>query len=171
MIVPGILLVVLVVGVLLIWLGRGQRAAAGIPEGRILSQDVLGRAQPGETMYDAVLDLAGRPDYLVEIDGRLIPIEVKSGKAHAGPRRSHRLQLAAYCRLVEAVHARRPPYGILRYADRSYTIPYTGETDHELTAVLGAMRLAGAELADRSHDSPARCRGCSFRETCDQSST
>ena len=154
---------------MLVWLGRRQRAAAGIPEGRILSQDVLGRAQPGETLYDAVLDLAGRPDYLVEIDGRLIPIEVKSGQAHAGPRRSHRLQLAAYCRLVDAVHARRPPYGILRYADRSFAIPYSAETDDELTAVLGAMRLVGGENLARSHDSPARCRGCSFRVACDQS--
>jgi CRISPR-associated exonuclease Cas4 len=165
---PGILVFVLALGILLVWLGRRQRAAAGLPEGRIVSQDVLGRARPGETLYDAVLDLAGRPDYLVEIEGRLIPIEIKSGRAHAGPRRSHRLQVAAYCRLVEAVHARRPPYGILRYADRSYAIPYTGETDRELAGVLDAMRLVGGEMADRSHESPARCRGCSFRETCDQ---
>ena len=168
---PTIILLVLVVGILLVWLGRRQRSGAGLPEGRILSQDVLGRAQPGETLYDSVLDLAGRPDYLVEIDGRLVPVEIKSGRSHAGPRRSHRMQLVAYCRLVEAVHARRPPYGILRYADRSYAIPYTIEIDDELAAVLGAMRLSGVGTADRSHEAPARCRGCSFRESCDQALT
>lgn len=166
---PVLLFVLLLVGIGLVWMGRRQRRAAGVPEGRIVAQDVLGRARPGETLYDAVLDLAGRPDYLVEVDGRLIPIEIKSGRAQAGPRRSHRLQLAAYCRLVEAVHARRPPYGLLRYADRTYPVPFTPETESELERVLADMRRPGDGAADRSHNSPARCRACSFLEACDQS--
>jgi CRISPR-associated exonuclease Cas4 len=130
--------------------------------------DTLGSASPGPTLYDPVLDLAGRPDYVVERNRNRIPVEVKSGNALAGPRRSHRLQLIAYCRLVEAVHARRPPHGILRYRDRAFQIPYSAEAEAELRGLLQEMRADRPSAPDRSHDSPARCRRCTFLGTCDQ---
>jgi CRISPR-associated exonuclease Cas4 len=155
-------------GVLLVWLAGRTRAAAGLPPGKIIAQDTLGPRRAGETLYDPVLDLAGRPDYLVEQGDRLVPIEIKSGRSHAGPRPSHRLQLAAYCRLVEAVYARRPPMGILQYADQAYAIAYTPEMEGELVSTLEAMREEIGEELDRSHKSPERCRACGFREDCDQ---
>jgi CRISPR-associated exonuclease Cas4 len=158
----------LALGLLLLWLAQRARRAAGLPHGRVIAQDMLGSPRAGETLYDPVLDLAGRPDYLVEQGDRLIPVEVKSGPAHAGPRPSHRLQLAAYCRLVEAVYARRPPHGILRYADRSYTIPFTHALESELNETLEAMRADLGEALDRSHRSADRCRACAFRDGCDQ---
>src|SRR3990170_4144092 len=116
-------LLLLGLGLLLLWLGRRVRAEAGLPPGRLLFQDTLERRRPVESLYDPVFDLAGRPDYLVDQGDTLIPVEVKSGRAPAGPRLSHRMQLAAYCRLVEAAYARRPTPGILQYADRRYAIP------------------------------------------------
>src|SRR3990172_10932248 len=155
-------------GLLLLWLGRRAQTYAGLPPGRVLSQDTLGRWRAAESLYDPVHDLTGRPDYLVAQGDGLIPVEVKSGRAHAGPRLSHRLQLAAYCRLVEAVYARRPSHGVLQYADRRYDIPYTAESEAELNKAIAAMRRdLGGEM-DRSHESPERCRACGFREQCDQ---
>jgi CRISPR-associated exonuclease Cas4 len=156
-------------GLLLLWLSRRAQIDAGLPPGRVLSQDTLGRWRAAESLYDPVHDLTGRPDYLVAQGDRLIPVEVKSGRAHAGPRLSHRLQLAAYCRLVEAVYARRPSHGVLQYADRRYDIPYTAGLETELTNIIAAMRRDLVGEMDRSHESPERCRACGFREQCDQS--
>jgi CRISPR-associated exonuclease Cas4 len=165
---PYVVLALLGVGLLLLWLGQRARRAAGLPPGRVVAQDTLGRRRAGESLYDPVLDLAGRPDYLVEQGDRLIPIEIKSGRAHAGPRLSHRLQLAAYCRLVEAVYARRPPHGVLQYADQAFALPYSRELEAELTRTLEAMRADLGQALDRSHESPERCRACGFRDLCDQ---
>ena len=166
--VPYIIVLPLALGLLLLWLGGRARRAAGLPAGRIVSQDTLGRRQTGDALYDPVLDLAGRPDYLVEQGDRWIPVEVKSGWALAGPRAGHRLQVAAYCRLVEAVYARRPPHGILRYADRTFAIPYTQEQEDELTEILEVMRADLGRPLARSHDSPEKCRACGVRAGCDQ---
>lgn len=163
-----LVLVLLGVGLLLLWLGGRTRRSVGIPPGRLVAQDTLGRRRSGESLYDPVFDLAGQPDYLVEQGDRLIPIEIKSGRAHAGPRPSHRLQLAAYCRLVEAVFARRPPHGVLQYADRAFAVPYSRALEAELTRTLEAMRADLGQPLDRSHESPERCRACGFHDVCDQ---
>src|SRR3990170_4098512 len=163
MTIIGIVLL-LGLGLLLLWLGRRSQAETGLPSGRVLSQDTLGRRRAGETLYDPIFDLSGRPDYLVEHAGRLIPVEIKSGRASAGPRPSHRLQLAAYCRLVEAVYARRPSHGVLQYADRRYDIPYSAGLETELTNIIASMRRDLVGEMDRSHESPERCRACGFRE-------
>jgi CRISPR-associated exonuclease Cas4 len=155
-------------GLLLLWLAERTRRAAGLPAGRVVAQDTLGPRRGGESLYDPVLDLAGRPDYLVEQGSRLIPMEIKSGLAHAGPRPSHRLQLAAYCRLVESVYARRPPHGLLQYSDRTYAIPFTRALETELTTTLEAMRADLGAPQDRSHQSVERCRACGYRDDCDQ---
>jgi CRISPR/Cas system-associated exonuclease Cas4 (RecB family) len=164
----AVVLSLLGLGLLLLWVSRRVQSGTGLPSGRVLSQDTLGRRRASETLYDPVLDLAGRPDYLVAQAGQMIPVEVKSGRAHAGPRLSHKLQLAAYCRLVEAVYARRPAHGVLQYADRRYDIPFTAELEDEMADTIAAMRRSlGGEL-NRSHDSPERCRACGFRQGCDQ---
>ena len=165
---PYLVFLLLVFGLLLLGLARRTRLATGLPPGRIVALDTLGPRRAGESLYDPVLDLAGRPDYLVEQGERLIPVEIKSGRSHAGPRTSHRLQLAAYCRLVESVYARRPPYGILQYADQAYAIAYTRELEEELTGILESLRADLGRSLDRSHASPERCRACGFREDCDQ---
>lgn len=165
---PYPVLLLLALGLLLLWLARRTRLAAGLPAGRIVSQDTLGPRRAGRSLYDPVLDLTGRPDYLVEQGEQLIPLEIKSGRSHAGPRSSHRLQLAAYCRLVESVYARRPPFGILQYADQAYAISYTQGLEDELTRMIERLRADLGHSLDRSHDSQERCRACGFREDCDQ---
>lgn len=165
---PYLVFLLLVFGLLLLGLARRTRLATGLPPGRIVALDTLGPRRAGESLYDPVLDLAGRPDYLVDQGERLIPVEIKSGRSHAGPRTSHRLQLAAYCRLVESVCARRPPYGILQYADQAFAIANTRQLRDELARTVEEMRGDLGQALDRSHESPERCRACGFRDDCDQ---
>ncbi|HET7009758.1 MAG TPA: Dna2/Cas4 domain-containing protein [Anaerolineales bacterium] len=163
-----LLVALFVAGVLLIWLSRRAQASAGLPPGRVVSIDALPRQALEQPLYDPVTDLAGRPDYLVQVGRGLVPVEVKSGRAHAGPRPGHVLQLAAYCRLVQVHSSRRPPYGILKYADRAFAVDYTPSLERELMQVLDRMREVGDGPPDRSHESPARCRACGVRHACDQ---
>ena len=97
-----------------------------------------------------------------------MPIEVKSATAPGdGPRRSHLLQLAAYCLLIEETYQQRPEYGIIKYADRTFEIDYTYALETALLDVIAAMRDDLARgAAERSHDDPARCMHCGYRQAC-----
>jgi CRISPR-associated exonuclease Cas4 len=165
---PYLLLGFLLAGLFLIWLGRRRQLSAGLPLGRVIAIDTLRLTGVDEPLYDPVLDLTGRPDYLVRAGRQVVPVEVKSGRAHAGPLPGHVLQLAAYCRLVHAQTSRRPPYGVLRYADRAFAVDYTEALEAELRRTLEAMRSAGPQPPPRSHESPARCQACGVRHVCDQ---
>jgi CRISPR-associated exonuclease Cas4 len=153
----------------LLWISARQRRSTGLPEGGIRYSDTGQRVE--KTLYDPISGLAGKPDYLVEADGALIPVEVKSGRAPSIPHDSHIFQLAAYCRLVERVHGQRPPYGILRYRDRTFPVPFTPELEGQLDALLADMRRPERKKnssRERSHQEPARCARCGYRSICDQ---
>lgn len=156
------------VGLLLLWLGGRLQRAAGLPAGRLVAIDP-GRLEGAPPLLtDPGLGLSGRPDYLLRQRGAVIPVEAKHTFAPAGGHPGHVLQLAAYCRLIHATSGRRPPYGVLRYLDRSLAVRYTRALERELLRTLREMAACGGALPDRSHDSPARCRGCGYRSTCDQ---
>jgi len=79
------------------------------------------------------------------------------------------MQLAAYCVLVEETSGEAPPYGLLRYAERTFRLDYTERTREALLAILDEMREGLAEHdCDRSHDDARRCAGCGFFEQCEQ---
>jgi len=162
-------LLLLLVGVVLLWLARHLRARSGLPVGRVVAADVGPWRRPGRPLFSRRYGLTGRPDYIVADGADLIPVEVKSARAPARPYASHVLQLAAYCLLVAETSGRRPPYGILRYADRTFRIPYTRELEEQLLEVLEAMRenLAAGD-APRRHRDPRRCAACGYREVCDE---
>lgn len=155
-------------GLATLWLARRWQAETGLPPGRVvyLDTETLGRQQ--HPLYDPAIDLSGRPDYLVEREGRLVPVEIKSGRAPVQPYPSHVYQLAAYCLLVEANFGHRPPYGIVKYDGRTFAIDYTEGLEDELLDILAAMRRAEGRELDRSHESPWRCRACGYRQACDQ---
>jgi CRISPR-associated exonuclease Cas4 len=122
-------------------------------------------------LYDPDSGLTGKPDYLVTLeDGKTqVPVEVKSGRAPSVPHDSHVYQLAAYCWLVDRTQGVRPPFGILRYRDRTFNIDYTQALEQELDELLNEMRLQEKRgEAGRSHNEPARCARCGFRGICDQ---
>jgi CRISPR-associated exonuclease Cas4 len=165
---PYIILILLMLGLVLIVLARRGRARAGLPSGEVVYSDTWRRVE--RPLVSRRLGLTGKPDYLVEEDGEVIPVEVKSGPAPAGgPRDSHIYRMAAYCLLAAEQTGRRPRRGFIRYADRGFSVDFTDDLEQETLALLDDMR-AGLEAEDvhRSHDSAARCRGCGYCEVCDE---
>ncbi len=178
-------LLLLALGLLLLWLARSGRARSGLPQGRVVYTDTGGWNRLERSLFSQEFLLTGKPDYLVAEGADTIPVEVKSGRApalrlrpstgsghrsgQAQPYPSHILQLAAYCLLVEECYGRQPPYGIIKYADRTFEVDYTPELEDELLATLEDMR---ADLADgdasRNHDEPRRCQACGYYERCSQ---
>lgn len=163
-----LILSLLLAGLLLLWLSRRQLGIAGLPRGRVISLDTLDLTPPERALYDAELDLVGRPDYLIKRRSEILPVEVKSGAAPSQPHTSHVLQLVAYCRLVSATFGSRPRQGVLKYADRAVAVDYSRRLELDLLDQLAEMRRWGNRAPDRSHESPERCRGCGHREGCDQ---
>ncbi|MFA5836925.1 MAG: CRISPR-associated protein Cas4 [Bellilinea sp.] len=167
---PWILALLLAAAALvLLWLSRRQRQSAGLPAGRVLYSDPTVIGAPERPLYDSETHLTGKPDYLVEEHGVVIPVEVKSGWAPPEPHPGHIYQLLAYCLLVEKTHGKRPPYGILRYRNRSFSIDYTPAAERELRALLEEMHAATRHKElDRSHEDRSRCAHCGYRSICDQ---
>lgn len=159
----------LVTALVLLWISWNERRETGLPPGRVVYSDTSRWTKVEKPLYDPLAMLTGRPDYLVEENGVMIPVEVKSGRAPSLPYDSHVYQLAAYCMLVERVYRKRPPYGILRYRDKTFTIEYTSLLEQELQALLDEIhRQERYNEIDRSHNEPARCARCGYRAVCDQ---
>ncbi len=159
----------LLIGIILLWRANQQRQATGLPGGQVIYADTRKWGPVEEPLYDAKLDLSGRPDYLVQHGDMVIPVEVKSSRVTDSPYDSHIFQLAAYCYLVNAAYGVRPSHGILNYPNRTYRIDYTPELEAELIDLVVEMRTKGhLRKINRSHDSARRCDHCGYRSTCDQ---
>src|SRR6185503_21030995 len=98
---------------LLFWfLSRKTAEASGLPQGRVVYVDTGAWGRLEKPLFSQRLQLTGKPDYLVRDGEKVVPVEVKSGRAPAdGPYESHVFQLAAYCALVTEAYGHRPAYG------------------------------------------------------------
>ncbi len=159
----------IVIAIFILWQARQRQKSLGMPAGRVIYVDTRAWGKVEQPLYDPVLSLVGRPDYLVEQGDRVIPVEVKSSRITDAPYDAHIYQLAAYCLLVQRLMGKRPPYGILHYPNRTLAIDYTSQLEASLLALLEEMRTQDRhkEVA-RSHDSGARCQSCGYRSICDQ---
>lgn len=167
---PILALVLILVALILFWQAARQRKASGLPGGRIIYTDTRQWGAVEKPLYDPALNLTGKPDYLVmQSNGQIIPVEVKTGRSPAAPYDSHIYQLAVYCLLVDRSMGKRPAYGILHYPGRTFAIDYTQTLESSLLDTLAEMRQQDRRgEADRSHDQPARCVRCGYRSICDQ---
>ncbi|HEX3558526.1 MAG TPA: CRISPR-associated protein Cas4 [Pyrinomonadaceae bacterium] len=165
---------------------RREARQTGLPAGTLLYSDTgrpVGRLAPAEVgaegfrqerpLVSSSLGLVGRPDYLIEADDGVVPVEIKSTACPADgrPYDSHVAQLAAYCLLVEDVLGEPVPFGVIRYRDREVRVEYTVELREHALALLEEMRAASneGEEVHRSHQDPRRCAGCSLRDACTES--
>jgi len=111
--------------------------------------------------------LSGRPDFVLEIDGELIPGELKTGRTPRGPLFSHILQVAAYCLLITESSGRRVPYGLLRYGSEEHEIEFDEQLEKILLDKLEEMReIIRSGEAHRNHNRPGKCATCSRRASC-----
>lgn len=161
--------VFLVLAVFLLWKASNNKRAGGLPAGRVIYSDTEDWSRAEKPLFDSLLQLTGKPDYLVERRGFIIPVEVKSAAAPVLPHPGHIYQLAAYCVLVERTTGKRPPYGILRYANQTLQIDFTQKLEAEFLDLLSDMRsLERRGELNRSHDEKARCKRCGYRSICIQ---
>ena len=161
-----------------------EATRTGLPEGALLYSDTgapVGRVAPvtvderGERqekpLVSQTFELTGRPDYLIEGDEGVIPVEVKSAACPSSgrPYDSHVAQLAAYCLLVEDALKASVPYGLIKYRDCEIRVEYTDGLRDGLLTLLEEMRVARtAAEVHRSHQEARRCRNCSMRDICDE---
>ena len=157
---------------LALWLMRRasrNQQRSGLPEGKLVYADTGRWSEVAKPYFSQRYRLTGKPDYLVETDDGLVPVEVKRSPAPPGGRAydSHVMQLAAYCLLVEEAHDEAPPHGVIRYADATVQIDWTDDLRTLLLATLDDMRddLTRRDVA-RSHDDAARCAACGVRHAC-----
>jgi CRISPR-associated exonuclease Cas4 len=164
---------------------RSESERSGLPKGSVIYSDTnkpVGRLAPAEVGREGVkqerplrseaLGLVGRPDYLIETGGGVVPVEAKSAAAppDGRPRDSHVAQLAAYCLLVEDVLGAPVAYGLIKYRDRDVRVEYTPELREGALALIEEMNEAArADEVHRSHEDPRRCAGCSLRDVCTES--
>src|ERR1044071_876674 len=135
-----IALALLFLAILFFWQSNRQRTATGLPGGRVIYTDTRGWGEVEKPLFYQALGLTGKPDYLIEQNGQIIPVEVKSGRAPEAPYDSHIFQLASYCLLVDKIYGKRPPYGIIHYNDRDFAVDYTQELESRLLNILADMR-------------------------------
>ena len=158
------------VAILFFWISSRQRRAAGLPGGRVIYTDTRAWGKLEKPLYYQALGLTGKPDYLVQQNGQIIPVEVKTGRAPDAPYDSHIFQLASYCLLVEKTYGKRPPYGIIHYNDRDFAVDYTQELESKLLDIIVEIkRDVHKKDVPRSHEQASRCARCGFERVCDQS--
>ena len=160
----------LLLALLLIYFSGRQRRHLGLPDGDLLYEDMTSGDKLRAPLFDAELNLVGRPDYLIRDGQNLVPVEVKSGRSPKQPYESHVYQLAAYCLLVAKLFGQRPSHGLIRYPERSFKVNFTQELESNLLNLLDEMRSQrSSKDVARSHQQAARCRACGYLQVCDQS--
>lgn len=117
----------------------------------------------------AKLQLQGKPDYIFQtwFFKKYIPLEIKSGTLKEDePHVGDVYQLAAYFLIIEELYGKRPPYGKLVYANKTFKIKNTFKIRKQLKQTLIQMRnmLEGKNslVADPSF---IKCKHCVCKMT------
>lgn len=143
-----------------------RQRALGLPEGELVYEDADGQ---GPLLYSEQHPMVGKPDYVVRLDdGRLVPVELKLTVHDATePYKNHQVQLAAYCLILEDYAERPPTHGILRYADRDFTVDYTPALRRKVLRLLDEMARCGErQPPPLQKQRAAKCRACTFQPIC-----
>ena len=123
-----------------------------------------------EMLKSEKYNLRGRPDFILEREGKGVPVEVKTGRVPKGPFFSHIIQIAAYCLLIEEETGSPPPYGIVRYGDTEFEVDYDEDLKELLISKLEDMReILKTKDVHRNHNRKGKCKNCSRRDLCPES--
>ncbi len=120
----------------------------------------------GEEIVSKKYGIKGKPDYVIKINNEYIPVEEKTADLQS-PTFPHVIQITAYCMLIEDKYGTPPPYGILKYKNAEFKIPYEKRWK-EITTQLRKNMLKDIErgIAHRNHNNPKKCARCIRREYC-----
>lgn len=139
--------IIIIVGFLGLLILQRRKNSFGILSGKRLYED--SEKRPGEILTAKTIPLVGKPDYLIEEKGIIIPIEIKTGSTPDSPYLNHTMQLMAYCLLVEEYFGQRPPGGYLKYPYKEFKISYTKEAEQSIRDVVSEIlkkKKTGEEL-------------------------
>lgn len=144
-----------------------RQQALNLPEGKLVYEDVDGE---GEWLSSSAYPLIGKPDYVVLLpDGRPVPIALTLHHNDvAAPLPHHQVQVAAYCLILEEYFPQTlPTHGLLRYAEREFTIPYTSALRKKVLRHLTYMgQCSTQESPALAHQRITKCRACVFQSIC-----
>lgn len=143
-----------------------RHRALGLPHGELVYEDADGQ---GEPLSSSKYPLVGKPDYVVKLpDGRPVPVELKLNVQNASaPWDNHKIQLAAYCLILEDYFEQAPAYGIIRYANCEFTVDYTPALRRKVIKLLGEMaRCTEKEPPPLAKQRAAKCKVCTFKAIC-----
>ena len=139
----------------------------GLPKGTLIYDDLAHDGTPADPFYSARYGLSGKPDMILRDGDRIIPVELKHTPGRERPFPGHTLQLAAYCLLIEEHYGIRPEYGIIRYRDKQFKVPFTKELERKLLSQMEAMRMEDPEKSlPPVCSQPRKCARCGFSEVC-----
>lgn len=170
----GILLAALALLIMLLNERRRQRErlieerqrTLGLPAGELVYEDADGQ---GEPLSSSEYPLVGKPDYVVQLpDGRPVPVELKPNVHDASaPYSNHIIQVAAYCLILEDYFEQAPTHGILRYADREFTVEFTPSVRKKVIRLLTEMaQCTEQQPPPLKNQRAAKCRACTFQAVC-----
>ncbi len=145
---------------------REKHRMLGLPEGELVYEDADGQ---GEPLSSSAHPLVGKPDYVVKLpDGRPVPIELKpSVHDVTAPHSNHIMQVAAYCLILEDYFEQAPTHGILKYADREFTVEYTPALKKKVIRLLSEMaKCSEKEPPPLAKQKATKCRACAFQPIC-----
>lgn len=149
------------------------KGAVGLPvNSHVKSADDIGSGIRGKPLTSKKHYLVGSPDIIIEEHGKMIPVEIKTGRAPVKPHFSHVMQLGVYLLLIDVNIHQETPYGYIEYVP-----PKGNRTRHkvEWDMLLKAMVLSKvSEIreaertgeAHRNHEREGKCRHCSRRDQC-----
>jgi CRISPR-associated exonuclease Cas4 len=143
-----------------------RHKALGLPPGELVYEDADGQ---GEPLTSDSYPLVGKPDYVVQIpDGRPVPIELKPNvRDTMVPYSNHVIQIAAYCLILEDYFEQAPTHGILRYADREFTVEYTPSLRKKVIRLLNEMaKCSETQPPPLTKQRATKCRACTFQAIC-----
>jgi len=126
-----------------------------------------GERRFGLWLHSERLGLSGKLDLLILTPDACYPVDFKD--TEGGPRRNHRLQLAAYAMLAEEAFGRPAPDGFIYLVPEKRVIELA-LTEADRDDVRAAIRDIGHMIEAEALPPPTavrhRCTACEFRNYC-----
>lgn len=139
------------------------------PTGKLIYSDTDGNAKP---LADFGWGVAGKPDEVWIIDGKLHIIEFKSSTLppHMDqPFIGHKAQLATYMRLAEVNFKLPVAGGEIYYADgRSFHFEWSPDMKNLLLETIRKMRKVEETGKTYIRVNERKCRSCYFNSVCEK---
>ena len=142
------------------------RKKSKIPKGKITYSDLN---KPAKPFFSKKYMIAGKPDYIISSNNTLIPVEFKTSSSNK-PHLNHKMQLAAYCHLIEENYGGFVPYGIIVYnKENMFEIPFDPKVRFELENNINHMRQQFlTKNIQLNHNDSYKCQNCSMKKYCDK---